>query len=647
MCGIAGMFALGNSLPPTARRSVEAMNAALAHRGPDGDGFYEASRVVLGHRRLAIIDRAGGHQPMSNEDGSCWITFNGEIYNHRSLRPLLESKGHRFRTSSDTETILHAYEEFGPSCLDRLEGMFAFAIFDGRRQELFAARDRLGKKPFFYTVIDDILHFASELPALTCAERWTGEIDLSGLEGYLSLGYFVAPSTAYRGVYKLLPGHWLLAGANGVETRQYWDVQEFDTDLREPQQLLDDIDSTLRAAVHDRLESEVPLGAFLSGGIDSGLVVSYMAEALQGRLVTASVGFGESAHNELDAAAVTATHFQSQHHPAIVEPRLDEVIGPATHGMGEPMADSSAIPTWYVSQAARQHVTVALSGDGGDEIFAGYDFRYVPHALEASARRFIPAGRSAAAAWLGSHWPRRRNLPQFLRLGTLLENLGRDPAEAYYFDLAFLKPAETRRLLGKPPDGNVSDSPVYNAVTDPYRRCPSADAVQRAEYADLKAYMPNDPLVKVDRMSMAHSLEVRCPLLDRRLVELAFRIPARRKQQGLKGKVLLRDLARKRLPGQLWTLPKKGFTAPIGEWIGGPYASRFRDEVLQSRSMVTTHIDIGDVRRRYEEHRHGVANHGYALWAVWALERWLQAQSRPASHAHLPSLSSSLPTMPR
>ena len=611
------------------------MNGAMAHRGPDGDGFYENERAVLGHRRLAIIDRAGGHQPMSNEDGTCWITFNGEIYNHRTLRPLLEAKGHRFRTSSDTETILHAYEEFGPACLDRLEGMFAFAIYDGRQQELFVARDRLGKKPLFYTVLDDALHFASELPALAQAAAWKGEIDLAALEAYVSLGYFVAPSTIFRDVHKLLPGHWLRAGNGRLEIRQYWDVQEFDSNGHETAELLTEIDETLRSAVHDRLESEVPLGAFLSGGIDSGLVVSYMAEALGDRLVTASVGFSESAHNELEAAGVTAAHFHSQHHAEVIAPRLDEVIGPVTAGLGEPLADSSAIPTWYVSRAAKRHVTVALSGDGVDESFAGYDFRYVPHALEASARRLIPGGQSAAAAWLGSQWPRRRNLPKFLRLGTLLENLGRDPAGAYYADLTVLKPEEARRLMGETPSTDVTTSPVYEAVTEPYRRCPSGDPVQRAGYADLKVYMPNDPLVKVDRMSMAHSLEVRCPLLDRRLVELAFRIPASRKQRAMQGKILLRALARQRLPGRLWELPKRGFSAPIAEWIRTPHASMFRDEVLGTDAAVSSVIDVRDVRRRFDEHARGEADHGYALWAIWVLERWFQRQaaSRPATVA--------------
>jgi asparagine synthase (glutamine-hydrolysing) len=433
-------------------------------------------------------------------------------------------------------------------------------------------------------------------------------------------------------VHKLLPGHWLRVSNGRLETREYWDVREFDTDDRPDPVLLDEIDRTLRSAVHDRLESEVPLGAFLSGGIDSGLVVSYMAEALGDRLVTTSVGFGEEGHNELEAAGIVANHFNSRHFPEVIRPQLEEVFSAVAAGLGEPLADSSAIPTWYVSKSARRHVTVALTGDGGDETFAGYDFRYVPHAMEASVRRWMPSGLGPAAAWLGARWPRWRRLPKPLRAGTLVENLGLDPAGAYYADLAFLKPADARVLMGLSPDRDPRVSPVYDAVTEPYRRCTSRDAVQRAEYADLKVYMPNDPLVKVDRMSMAHGLEVRCPLLDRRVVELAFRIPASRKQQGGRGKTLLRTLARKRLPGELWKLPKRGFTAPIGEWIAGPHEGLYQSEVLHQRSAIASHVDVKELQRRLVAHRTGAADHGYTLWAVWVLEQWLrQAESSAAA----------------
>ena len=625
MCGISGSFGVNGPLPPGTGDHVVLMNGALAHRGPDGDGFFHDARCSLGQRRLAIIDVAGGRQPIPNEDETCWITFNGEVYNHRELRPRLEARGHRYRTSSDTETILHAYEEFGPACVDHLEGMFAFAIYDVRRGEFFAARDRLGKKPFFYTVVDGMLHFASELPALSLSAGWRGEIDLDALEGYLSLGYFLAPRTIYRDVHKLEPGHWLRVADGRLDIREYWDVREFDTDTRPDAEVLADIDQTLRRAVHDRLESEVPLGAFLSGGIDSGLIVSYMAEALGDRLVTASVGFGDAEHNELEAAGLVARHFGARHYEELIEPRLDQVIDDVTAKLGEPLADSSAIPTWYVSRAARQHVTVALSGDGGDETFAGYDFRYVPHATEAAARAWVPGPLASTVSSIGARWPRSPRLPRPLRAGTALENVGRDEATAYYADLTFLKPADARRLMGRPASRDPRESPVFAAVTDPYRRCPSKDAVQRAEYADLKVYMPNDPLVKVDRMSMAHGLEVRSPLLDRRVVELAFRIPATRKQVGGQGKVLLRTLARTRLPGALWTLPKRGFTVPIDSWIAGPAAAQYQDEVLGSAAAIGQHVDQQELRRRFEANRRGEPHQGYGLWAAWVLERWLDS----------------------
>jgi asparagine synthase (glutamine-hydrolysing) len=600
------------------------MTAALAHRGPDGDGFFNGARAVFGHRRLAIIDRAGGRQPMTNEDGSCWIAFNGEIYNHRALRPILEARGHRFKTASDTEVILHAYEEFGPSCVERLNGMFAFAIYDTRRNEFFAARDRLGKKPFFYTTLAGTLHFASELGALARSPHWTGDVDAAALEGYLSLGYVLAPATVYRGVFKLPPGHWMRVANGRVEIREYWDVREFDTDGRAFADLTDDVDATLRAAVTDRLESEVPLGAFLSGGIDSGLVVSYMAEALQDPVLTFSAGFGANADDELTAAAATASHVGSRHVAEVIQPQLTDVIGPLTSRLGEPLADSSAIPTWYISQAARRHVTVALTGDGGDETFAGYSFRYIPHALEDVARRWTPRGMAPALARLGARWPRWRGLPRPLRAGTLLENLGGDPAAAYYSDLLFLKPPDTRALLGLDPAQPATDGPVFAAVTEPYRRCPSTNPVQRAEYADLKVYLPNAPLVKVDRMSMAHSLEIRCPLLDHRVVELAFRIPASQKQSLRQTKRLLRAIAKRRLPAAVWRLPKRGFHAPVDGWLAGPLAEPFRGEVLAAGSAIAAHLDVRELKRRFEAHRTGRANNGYALWASWILERWLR-----------------------
>jgi asparagine synthase (glutamine-hydrolysing) len=624
MCGICGAVSLDGPLDPRIAQSVTRMSAALAHRGPDGDGHHVDTFAALGHRRLAIIDRAAGQQPMSNEDGSCWIVFNGEIYNHHELRKELVAKGHVFRTHCDTEAIVHAYEEFGTSCAQRLEGMFAFAIYDARRRSVFIARDRMGKKPLFYATLGGALHFASEIKALAQSPAWNGEPDLQGLEGYLSLGYFLAPGTAYRHVRSLPPGHWLALTNARTEIQEYWDVEDFDSDTRLESRVLEELDQILRSAVTERLESEVPLGAFLSGGIDSGLVVSYMHEAAAD-VVTTSVGFAEAEHNELAAAQLTASRFATTHHVELVTPRLEDILDPVVHAFDEPFADSSSIPTYYVSKMARRHVTVALSGDGGDEAFGGYDFRYLPHALEAKARRFVPGspGRRVSAA-LGSIWPRSRRLPRIFRLATILENLGRDSAGAYYADLCFLKPGETRRLMGNGSTGRLEDSPVYQAVTEPYRRCRSGSALQRAQYADLKIYLPNDVLVKVDRMSMLHGLEVRCPLLDRRIVEFAFRLPTETKMPSLRSKHLLRQLASRRLPPELATLPKKGFTAPVGSWIAGAYAGAFADDVLSSSSRTRDLLDRETVRRTFEAHRSGSTDHSYALWAVWMLERWLR-----------------------
>jgi asparagine synthase (glutamine-hydrolysing) len=627
MCGICGVVALDGELHPDLRSSIGAMTATLHRRGPDGQGLFSDPVAALGHRRLAIIDRAGGHQPMSNEDGSCWVVFNGEIYNHRSLRSRLIDLGHTFRTASDTETILHAYEEFGADCVPMFEGMFAFAVYDSRRRELLLARDRLGKKPLFYAELNGALHFASEIKALRASPAWDPSIDLSQLEGYLSLGYVIAPGTVYRRVRKLPAGHWLRVRNGSVEVRKYWDVERFDDHPGAGPALEREIEDLLRTAVSDRLESEVPLGAFLSGGIDSGLVVSFMAEALGRGVTTTSVGFGEAAHNELAAAAMTASRFETQHHVEIVEPRLDDVLDRIVDAFDEPFADASTVPTFHVAGMAKRHVTVVLSGDGGDEAFSGYSARYAPHAVESVARSFLPgAPGRAAAAWLGPRWPRR--LPRILRWGASLENLARDPAAGYFSDLCAVSPHVARRLLGLPALRDPGTSAVYEAVTAPYRRCTSSSAVQRAQYADLKIYLADDVLVKVDRMTMQHGLEVRCPLLDHRIVELAFRIPARRKMPHLRSKHLLRQLARKRLPPELARLPKRGFSAPIAEWIAGPCASMFQHDVCRPGAGVASLVDIAYVGRLFNEHRTGQANHAQALWTVWMLARWFERTAR-------------------
>jgi asparagine synthase (glutamine-hydrolysing) len=629
MCGICGAVALEGILNPKIRSALPAMTATLTHRGPDEGGTYDDERVALGHRRLSIIDRTGGQQPLPNEDESVWIVFNGEVYNHADLQRELTARGHRFRTHSDTEAIVHAYEEYGESCVDHLEGMFAFAVYDKRRGDLFLARDRLGKKPLFYAVLGGAVHFASEIKALRESPAWDGEVDPAALDMYLPLGYVLAPRTIYRHVRKLEPGHALLVRDGEVRIRRYWDVADFDSDARDESAVLAELEGTLERAVAARLESEVPLGAFLSGGIDSGLVVSWMAGSLPASPLTVSVGFQDAAHNELVAAERVARRYATRHNAITLEPRLDGTLERIVDAFDEPFADSSAIPTFFVCGAARRHVTVCLSGDGGDETFGGYDFRYVPHALECRARRLVPGapGRSLSR-WLGRHWPRSPRLPRPLRIGTLLENVGRTPEAAYYADLTFLKSHDARLVLGQDPARDPRLGAAYAAVTETYLRCPSASPLQRAQYADLKIYLPNDVLVKVDRMSMQHSLEVRCPILERRVVEAAFRLPTERKMPRLRAKHLLHRLAETRLPPENLHLPKHGFTAPVGRWMVGPFADRYRDEVLSSDATISGLLDQKVLRRWFEDHARGRADRSYPLWAAWMLELWGRRTSR-------------------
>ena len=629
MCGIVGAVALGGPLNPEIAQALPAMTRALRHRGPDGHGSRVTESAALGQRRLAIIDTIGGAQPMPNEDGTCWVVFNGEIYNHRELRRQLEVRGHVFRTHCDTEAIVHAYEEFGVDCVRHLEGMFAFAVHDERRRELLLARDRLGKKPLFYAELGGALHFASEIKALRQSPVWDGCLDVSALEAYLCLGYFLAPGSVFRRVRKLEPGQWLRLHDGRMELRSYWDVEEFDSDDREPQEILRDLETVLRAAVEQRLESEVPLGAFLSSGLDSGLVVSFMHEILGEDILTATVGFGDRSHNEIPGSSIVSSHFRTRHEIEIIQPNIEEVLGPIVEAFDEPFADDSAIPTYYVAKMARRHVTVALTGDGGDESFGGYDFRYVPHALECRIRPWLrPRPGRDLMAWLGTHWPRSRRLPRILRWGTVFDNLSREAPDAYFLDLCFLKPTDARRLLGQEHSSDPRSSPVYEAVTAPYRHCPSASPLQRAQYADLKVYLPNMPLVKVDRLSMHHSLEIRSPLLDRRVVEFAFRVPTNRKLPRLQCKHLLRELAHRRLPEEILELPKQGFSAPIGDWIRKDLEEQYRSEVLTPEAQISAWLDMDVLRRFFDQHRRGVLDRSYPLWAAWVLERWAKQWSR-------------------
>lgn len=621
MCGICGVFALDGELDTEIREALPHMTFQLRHRGPDGQHVFADSVAALGHRRLSIIDVAGGRQPMSNEDGSVWVVFNGEIYNHHDLRQRLRGLGHTFKTASDTEVIVHAYEQFGDACVDLLSGMFAFAIYDARQRELFLARDRAGKKPMYYATLRGHVHFASEIKALAASPAWTGELDLSGLPTYLSFGYLLGAETPFAGIRKLEPGHFLRFHAAGTTGRRYWDIAEFDSAAGSDDELASKIEHQLSEAVAARLESEVPLGAFLSGGIDSGLVVSMMADADFRDVVTTSVGFDGDSGDELEAAALTAARFSDQHYAEKVTAQLGDVLPNVVAGFDEPFADASAVPTYHVAQMARRHVTVALTGDGGDEAFAGYDFRYLPHAREDKIRRFLPGRRLLGGQQLAVLWPGSSRLPRPLRLKSVLRNLGSDPAGAYAADLCFATPFDVERLLGAGHSGSLEAA--IERVRGIYDRCPSPDAVQKAEYADFHVYLADDVLTKVDRMTMQHGLEVRSPFLDHHVVELAFRIPARRKLNGSRSKHLLREIARRRLPEQLVSLPKRGFHPPTADWLKDPRTG-LQDLLGEPGALLKEMVDTRAVSALWHECSYGSPKAEYLLWALCMFESWLR-----------------------
>ncbi len=620
MCGIAGRFSPQARLEPNATMEVAAMTQSVLHRGPDAGGIVDRTPLaVLGHRRLAIIDLKTGQQPMSGVGGRFWITFNGEIYNYRRLRDELVGD-YDFQTDSDTEVILAAFAKWGDRCVERLEGMFSFALLDTRERTLFLARDHVGKKPLYLRWRRGILDFASELSALTAATDWQGEFDSTAWAFYLRLGYVPSPWSIYNDVEKLRPGECCVVDASGVHKRRYWDPATVgvNNDYSE-EEAVEAIDAELRAAVTDRLMSEVPLGAFLSGGIDSGLVVSLLSEQLGPGVKTITASF-DGEPGELEAASQVAQHLHTDHQEVLVTPRVEELVRQLPRHFGEPFADSSAIPTWYVSKAAKEHVTVALTGDGGDEPFGGYDFRYFPHQRDAKLRACLPSWfRRSIMRWLARVWPDRHDLPRVLRLSTVFRNIAIDEDAAFYADLCFTAPSLASELA---PDIAAQGEAVEEHIRQVYRAGADGDAFGAIMRADVGFYMTEDVLVKVDRMSMAHGLEVRSPLLSKRVIELALSIPSRIKTRPGVSKHLLRKLAGRYLPAEVRNLPKRGFHMPIDNWFRTALRKSFEDSLFSAGSDLGW-IDRERARAVWLQHLNGSHNHGMTLWALWSLKSWL------------------------
>ena len=618
MCGIAGRFNF-DAAHPVDRAQLVAMTDAVAHRGPDAGGYYLDGGIGLGHRRLSIIDLATGDQPLGNEDGSIQVIFNGEIYNFAEVRHELLAHGHRFRTNSDTEVIAHGYEQWGEHCVDRFRGMFAFAVWDARTRRLMLARDRLGVKPLYYAEVPGGLVFGSEIKSLLEDPQVPREWRADALDAYLTLLYIPAPDTIYRGIHKLPPAHVLIAERGQVRLAKYWDL-EFtgEHDGRSEEDYLEELDAHLREAVQLRMISDVPLGAFLSGGIDSSTVVAYMVDASDKPPVTISVGFEHQGFDEVAHAETVARHLGCDFHALTANPRVEELLPKLAWHFDEPFADSSAVPTYYVSKAARELVTVALSGDGGDELWAGYTRHRVEHWEQRVRGALGPAAR--AAGWLG------QALPLSVKGARSLRHLAANPDQAYALKHAYgMFEADAKsQLYSGDFRRQVNGYDALAIFRDAYHACGSSDPLDRSMYVDARTYMIDDVLTKVDRMSMAVSLEAREPLLDHKLLEFAARVPSSLKLKDGQSKYLLRRVLDKRVPRSIVERKKGGFAAPIGEWLRGPLAPMAESLLLDARFRDRGLFNQREVSRLWDEHRSGRGDHRHRLWQLIMLELWFR-----------------------
>jgi asparagine synthase (glutamine-hydrolysing) len=599
------------------------MTDVMAHRGPDAQGIHVWREAALGHRRLSIIDLATGDQPIFNEDRTKAVILNGEIYNFRAVRSELEARGHRFLTRSDTEAIVHAYEEYGVRCVERLHGMFAFALWDETERLLLLARDRVGKKPLYYAGDGARLWFASELKALLQVDELKHRLNPMALTDYLSFGAVAAPATIFESVAQLPPAHYLTWQRGVTRIGEYWDVPRRGVVYRDEAAALEAFDEVFSEAVRVRLVSDVPLGAFLSGGIDSSAVVEKMARLSDRPVVTTSVGFAEAGFSEIGHARTVARAVGSDHHEIMVTPRATEVLPRLVWHLDEPFADSSALPTYYLSKAARERVTVALSGDGGDEVFAGYQRRYGLNRLEARLRRWLPPWVGPRVLGpLGAVWPKADGLPRPLRAKYVLQNLGTTFERAYFQDLSVFRKDEKDALLSPELKAQLGEHDSFSAIERHFARVRDREPLEQLLYVDLKSWLANDILVKVDRMSMANSLEVRAPLLDHRVIEFAAGVSTHLKYRGRVSKYLLKRYVEARLPGLNVHRRKQGFVIPLAAWLRGDLRPVAEDLLLSPRSLGRGYFVPARVRRLWREHQREARDHAARLWALMVFEQW-------------------------
>lgn len=628
MCGIAGTIGPRASLAGMeARELIKRMCDVIEHRGPDDWGFrvesFDGSQSAIGMRRLSIIDVASGHQPISNEDGAVWIVFNGEIYNYRELRENLIARGHRFKTGADTETIVHLYEEEGERCVERLRGMFGFAIWDSRDKSLLLARDRVGKKPMHYALSNGAFVFGSEIKSLLRHPAIKREINFEAISDFLTFGYVPDPQTAFKGVYKLPPGHTLSFKDGHIRTRRYWDFNyecdsQGDAPLTE-REYVGRLRQLLSESVRVRLESEVPLGAFLSGGIDSSTVVALMARQMNQPVKTFSIGFSETDFDELKYARVAARLLETDHHEFVVTPDVCRLAEEIVWHHDEPFADVSSLPTYVVSKMAREHVTVVLSGDGGDEVFGGYQ-RYL---IERGREKFelIPSFiRHQIFLRLSRALPRGAYGKRFLSVNS------RDAGPRYVDSLSYFDEETKRSLFSEALLAELNGHASTKTFEEIFEETVSRARLDRQMYLDSKTYLPGDILVKVDRMSMAHSIETRAPLLDHRLIEFAQTIPAslklRRTSRGWVTKYILKRAVEGLIPDEIIHRPKQGFDVPIKHWLKGELGAMCHDLLTSSGARQQGYFNVKTVAGLLQEHRLGVRDNARHLWALLTFELW-------------------------
>ncbi len=626
MCGLVGIFDRRGARDID-RRLLERMNNSQYHRGPDEEGIFLAPGLGLGHRRLSIIDLSAGQQPLFNEDGSVVVVYNGEIFNFQALAAELEAAGHRFRTRCDTEVIVHAWEEWGEDCVTRFRGQFAFAIWDANTETLFLARDRLGIKPLYYAVLaDGLVVFGSELKSLMLHPGVAREVEPRAVEDYFAYGYIPDPRSIYRGVKKLPPAHVLTCrrGQDPGPPRAYWDLSFRNVQPMTLEEASEELIPRLREAVGMRLIADVPLGAFLSGGVDSSAVVAMMAELSSGAINTCSIAFADPAYDESRYAATVAGRYGSDHHVRRVDPDAFDLVDRLAGFYDEPFADSSAIPTYRVCALARERVTVALSGDGGDELFAGYR-RHRWHHYEERIRGLAPAGlRRPLFGMLGALYPKLDWAPKVLRAKSTFQALARDSAEGYFHSVSVLGDDLRGRLFSDAFRRELQGYRASELLARTINDAPAEDALSRIQYADIKTYLPGDILTKVDRAAMANSLEVRVPILDHHFMEWAVTIPAALRLKGRQGKYVFKKALEPYLPDSVLYRDKMGFAVPIGSWFRGPLRARVRDALDSSFLAETGIFDMNNVRRLLDEHQSGRRDHAAALWALLMFESTLR-----------------------